>query len=207
MASTTPKAPEGGSNEQFFRYFQEQVTGICLLIGISGGHADIIFKALQAQLSQIADNSTNATTKNQKIDQCLAGIAKLSNEVKDASNYIPPYDQRTYSGVCFNDVSFHERRITSQLDDQVALREASKCPIFFCTQAKVFIQVCSQSPAFLIKQGRLRRASIPTASTGTFRHHSCNLKSNLVFGNSYSGSSDRRERSRRNKRRTARKQT
>ena len=34
------------------------------------------------------------------VDHCLAGIARLSNEVKDASSYLPAYDQRTYSVVC-----------------------------------------------------------------------------------------------------------
>ena len=32
-------------------------------------------------------------------DHCLAGIARLSNEVKDASSYVPAYDQRTYGEV------------------------------------------------------------------------------------------------------------
>lgn len=35
--------------------------------------------------------------RNDAIDHCLAGIDRLSHEVKDASSYIPAYDQRTYS--------------------------------------------------------------------------------------------------------------
>jgi hypothetical protein len=33
------------------------------------------------------------------IDYILAGIARLSSEVSDASDYLPAYDQRTYSEV------------------------------------------------------------------------------------------------------------
>lgn len=32
-------------------------------------------------------------------DHCLAGIVRLSNEVKDAASYIPTYDQRVYAEV------------------------------------------------------------------------------------------------------------
>lgn len=33
------------------------------------------------------------------IDFCLAGIANLTSSVKDASSYLPAYDQRTYGDV------------------------------------------------------------------------------------------------------------
>ena len=32
-------------------------------------------------------------------DHCMAGIARLSKEVQDASSYVPAHDQRTYSEV------------------------------------------------------------------------------------------------------------
>ena len=32
-------------------------------------------------------------------DHCLAGIARLASEVRDASSYLPSYDQRTYAEV------------------------------------------------------------------------------------------------------------
>lgn len=32
-------------------------------------------------------------------DHCLAGIVRLSNEVKDAASYVPTYDQRVYAEV------------------------------------------------------------------------------------------------------------
>lgn len=35
--------------------------------------------------------------RSDAIDHCLAGIARLSAEVKDASVYVPAYDQRTYA--------------------------------------------------------------------------------------------------------------
>lgn len=33
------------------------------------------------------------------IDHCLAGIVRLSNEVTDATGFIPAYDQRAYAQV------------------------------------------------------------------------------------------------------------
>lgn len=40
--------------------------------------------------------SISPTERPDALDHCLAGIARLSSEVKDASSYIPAYDQRTY---------------------------------------------------------------------------------------------------------------
>jgi hypothetical protein len=41
-------------------------------------------------------SSTSPTERPDAIDHCLAGISRLSSEVKDAASYIPAYDQRTY---------------------------------------------------------------------------------------------------------------
>lgn len=43
--------------------------------------------------------SVSGGERNDAVDHCLAGIDRLSHEVKDASSYIPAYDQRTYSQV------------------------------------------------------------------------------------------------------------
>ncbi|KAL1602672.1 hypothetical protein SLS60_006090 [Paraconiothyrium brasiliense] len=73
---TRPASSGGASKERFFRYFQHEVI------------------ALQAQMSRLS--STSLTERPDAIDHCLAGISRLSSEVKDASSYIPAYDQRTY---------------------------------------------------------------------------------------------------------------
>ncbi|KAL1968231.1 hypothetical protein VTN77DRAFT_2066 [Rasamsonia byssochlamydoides] len=65
--------------ERFFRYFQHEIT------------------ALQEQMDRLADTSLVAGERSDAVDHCLAGIARLSNEVKDASSYIPTYDQRIYA--------------------------------------------------------------------------------------------------------------
>ncbi|GAD99421.1 tubulin-specific chaperone c, putative [Paecilomyces variotii No. 5] len=57
--------------ERFFRYFQHEIT------------------ALQEQMGRLADTSLVAGERSDAADHCLAGIARLSNEVKDASSYIP----------------------------------------------------------------------------------------------------------------------
>ncbi len=80
----TPPAPAGESalNERFFRYFQHEVT------------------ALQEQMGALSTTSYSGGERNDAVDHCLAGIARLSHEVKDASSYLPAFDQRTYAEVC-----------------------------------------------------------------------------------------------------------
>ncbi|OJJ79724.1 putative tubulin-specific chaperone c [Aspergillus glaucus CBS 516.65] len=65
--------------ERFFRYFQHEIT------------------ALQEQMERLADTSLVGGERTDATDHCLAGIARLSNEVKDAASYIPTYDQRIYA--------------------------------------------------------------------------------------------------------------
>ncbi|KAF2085317.1 putative tubulin-specific chaperone c [Saccharata proteae CBS 121410] len=71
--------PELGLKERFFRYFQHEVT------------------ALQEQIGRLSDKAASGGERQDAVDHCLAGIARLSHEVKDASSYIPAYDQRTYA--------------------------------------------------------------------------------------------------------------
>ncbi|WPG98039.1 TBCC-domain-containing protein [Acrodontium crateriforme] len=63
-------------HEKFFRYFQHEVTD------------------LQDQMNRFSN--LGAAERADAVDHCLAGIARLSSEVNDASAYIPAYDQRTY---------------------------------------------------------------------------------------------------------------
>lgn len=54
---------------------------------------------LQDQMSQLETFALVGGERQDAIDHCLAGIARLSNEVTDATGFIPTYDQRTYSQV------------------------------------------------------------------------------------------------------------
>ncbi|GLI76856.1 hypothetical protein PoHVEF18_005134 [Penicillium ochrochloron] len=65
--------------ERFFRYFQHEIT------------------ALQQQMDRLADTSLVAGERADATDHCLAGIVRLSNEVRDSASYIPTYDQRVYA--------------------------------------------------------------------------------------------------------------
>jgi len=56
--------------------------------------------ALQQQMERLADTALVGGERADATDHCLAGITRLSSEVKDASSYIPAYDQRTYGEVC-----------------------------------------------------------------------------------------------------------
>lgn len=54
---------------------------------------------ISANLDNLADPSLVGADRNTKLNDCFADIASLSEAVKDASTYIPPYDQRSYSNV------------------------------------------------------------------------------------------------------------
>lgn len=55
--------------------------------------------ALQEQMTRLKEIALQPAERASIIDHCLASISQLSNEVKDASAYLPAYDQRTYSTV------------------------------------------------------------------------------------------------------------
>lgn len=61
--------------------------------------------AFQIRIDQLGNTSLAGGERVDAIDHCLAGIARLSNEVKDASAYLPPYDQRQYSEVHLSNTS------------------------------------------------------------------------------------------------------
>ncbi|KAJ5549160.1 hypothetical protein N7513_006394 [Penicillium frequentans] len=65
--------------ERFFRYFQHEIT------------------CLQDSMDRLVDTSLVGGERADATDHCLAGIVRLSNEVKDAASYIPTYDQRVYA--------------------------------------------------------------------------------------------------------------
>lgn len=48
-------------------------------------------------MDRLADTSLVGGERADATDHCLAGIVRLSNEVKDAASYIPTYDQRVYA--------------------------------------------------------------------------------------------------------------
>ena len=47
-------------------------------------------------MERLETHGTSGGERADAVNHCLASIARLSNEVKDASSYIPAYDQRTY---------------------------------------------------------------------------------------------------------------
>lgn len=50
-------------------------------------------------MDRLGDTALVGGERTDATDHCLAGIARLSNEVKDAASYIPTYDQRIYAEV------------------------------------------------------------------------------------------------------------
>ncbi|KAK8123322.1 hypothetical protein PG999_003240 [Apiospora kogelbergensis] len=84
-----PYSPAGGlpsptihrmsdPKERFYRHFQTEIT------------------AIQDQIDDLATLSPVGGERRDCIDHVLAGVSRLSNEVADAKEYIPAYDQRAY---------------------------------------------------------------------------------------------------------------
>ncbi|RYO85324.1 hypothetical protein DL766_008263 [Monosporascus sp. MC13-8B] len=69
-------------NERFFRHFQAELTKET---------------AIQDQIDDLAALSPVNGERQMCTDTILAGISRLNNEVIDAGDYIPAYDQRAYS--------------------------------------------------------------------------------------------------------------
>ncbi|KAI1159230.1 tubulin binding cofactor C-domain-containing protein [Nemania serpens] len=65
--------------EKFFRHFRAEVT------------------LIQDEIDSLATLAAVGGERKTGIDKVLAGISRLSNEVMDAADFIPGYDQRAYS--------------------------------------------------------------------------------------------------------------
>ena len=50
-------------------------------------------------MARLAETAVSGGERSDGVEHCLAGIARLSNEVKDSSSRIPAYDLRTYNDV------------------------------------------------------------------------------------------------------------
>ena len=84
--------------EIFYRHFHNEQAGQASKLT----HRPVLLLTCIA-LDQRIGNLRNTTLKDSEraelVNQALTDIAHLSNEVKDASNYVPAYDQRLYSEV------------------------------------------------------------------------------------------------------------
>ncbi|ORY58794.1 tubulin binding cofactor C-domain-containing protein [Pseudomassariella vexata] len=65
--------------ERFYRHFQTEIT------------------AIQDQIEDLGTLSSVGGERQDCVDTILAGISRLSNEVTDALDYVPAYDQRAYA--------------------------------------------------------------------------------------------------------------
>lgn len=59
-------------------------------------HFQTVITAIQDQIGDLATLSPVAGERRDAIDHVLAGVSRISNEVADAKEYIPAYDQRAY---------------------------------------------------------------------------------------------------------------
>ncbi|KAK4154381.1 hypothetical protein C8A00DRAFT_32810 [Chaetomidium leptoderma] len=69
------------SKEKFYRQFQNSVAN------------------LQEQINQLSSFAAVGGERQDAVEHTLSGISRLSKQVADAAEYVPAYDQRTYSDV------------------------------------------------------------------------------------------------------------
>lgn len=60
---------------------------------------------LENLIDRVKDDSTIVNERGSMINECFMGIARLSDEVRDASGYTTAYEQRFYSQVDGNRAS------------------------------------------------------------------------------------------------------
>jgi len=59
-------------------------------------------------MDRLKDTTLSEPVRTNLVDQCLASISGMSNDIMDASSYLPAYDQRTYSTVRQNETSIQD---------------------------------------------------------------------------------------------------
>ncbi|KAI9799002.1 MAG: hypothetical protein M1825_004898 [Sarcosagium campestre] len=76
---TLPAQSQAEAGRNFFSYFRREVT------------------ALQDQMEVVEHTSSIGGERADALDHCMAGIARLSGEVQEATRNAPPHDQQIYS--------------------------------------------------------------------------------------------------------------
>ncbi|KAH6637729.1 tubulin binding cofactor C-domain-containing protein [Boeremia exigua] len=138
MQEASQTQTEADSKDRFFRYFRHEVT------------------ALQEQMERLNSIATGGGERNDAVDHCLAGIDRLSHEVKDASSYIPAYDQRTYS-----------EAIKALSEKLQSIRQTFNPPKKFAFKTRKNASAISISDAAELAASQRARAPIISTSTST----------------------------------------
>lgn len=89
---------ENDTKKSFYGYFLETQAGVFSAPSLTlFGICTDFLAGLEAQIRRLS--VIDASARPEAIDACLAAISRLSDVVKDASSYLPAYDQRSYSEV------------------------------------------------------------------------------------------------------------
>lgn len=68
--------------------------------------------ALEEQMNRLKDGTLQEFVQADLVAQCQNTISRMSNDVKEASSYLPPYDQRTCSTVHSTHIHFLKTTLT-----------------------------------------------------------------------------------------------
>lgn len=113
-------------------------------------------------MDRLGDRPLIAGERADAADHCLAGISRLSSEVKDASTYLPPYDQRTYAeAIKALQDKLQETRASFAPKQKFSFRSARKSPsaISLSDAAELAAQKRRNVPGYLSPNGNTPNTS------------------------------------------------
>ena len=114
-------------------------------------------------MDRLADRPSIAGEQADAADHCLAGISRLSSEVKDASTYLPPYDQRTYAeAIKALQDKLQETRATFAPKQKFSFKSARKSPsaVSISDAAELAAQKRRNIPGYLSPNGNTPDSSL-----------------------------------------------
>jgi hypothetical protein len=98
--------------------------------------------------------------RSKAVDECLAGIDRLSHEVMDASTFLPAYDRRTYGDV----------RSTIQSILELQKGETKPCQTIKALSDKLQKSRSASAPAKKFQFRSVRKTNPPVPSTNDAQH-------------------------------------
>src|SRR5271167_4636528 len=95
-------------------------------------------------MARLADTALVGGERSDATDHCLAGIARLSSEVRDASSYLPTYDQRTYAEVASTSINRVRQLSDVAAGNKSIAREVQRDASDVCIPGTLHLQDRSQ---------------------------------------------------------------
>lgn len=98
-------------------------------------------------MARLADTALVGGERSDATDHCLAGIARLSSEVRDASSYLPTYDQRTYAEVDSTCITVFVSKVTWQQAIKALQEKFNETRATFAPRARFTFKTARKNPS------------------------------------------------------------